>query len=198
VGGWVTCSLQPTLLPASTAEDPSGLGWRHVIPRRVDRGSDCDAAVFAKNGSWIFLPDRFGCAHRSPRPVSGTIRQFHKRRTVRTSCQCRLGDDFPSGPISAWHDGAASPVATFRGRIGRIGALYRSLDHGTKAISEGLLPGTFLTLYGLFRCFIGLFREPDPQLGLLGRGISMGQVLSLPMILVGSESLPGFCLAVDA
>jgi len=63
---------------------------------------------------------------------------------------------------------------------------------------EGLLPGTFLTLYGLFRCVIEIFREPDPQLGLLSGGISMGQVLSLPMILVGSESLPGFCLAVDA
>jgi prolipoprotein diacylglyceryltransferase len=29
------------------------------------------------------------------------------------------------------------------------------------------------------------FREPDPQLGLIGGVISMGQILSLPMIFIG-------------
>lgn len=50
---------------------------------------------------------------------------------------------------------------------------------------EGVLLGTFLTLYGLFRCFVEFFREPDPQLGLIGGVISMGQILSIPMILLG-------------
>ncbi len=50
---------------------------------------------------------------------------------------------------------------------------------------EGVLLGTFLTFYGLFRCFLEFFREPDPQLGLIGGAISMGQVLSIPMILIG-------------
>ena len=50
---------------------------------------------------------------------------------------------------------------------------------------EGLLLGTFLTFYGLFRCFLEFFREPDPQLGLIGGIISMGQILSIPMILIG-------------
>ena len=50
---------------------------------------------------------------------------------------------------------------------------------------EGVLFGTFLTLYGLFRCFLEFFREPDQQLGLIGGAISMGQILSIPMILIG-------------
>jgi phosphatidylglycerol:prolipoprotein diacylglycerol transferase len=50
---------------------------------------------------------------------------------------------------------------------------------------EGVLFGTFLILYGLFRCFVEFFREPDPQLGLIGGVISMGQILSLPMIFIG-------------
>ena len=50
---------------------------------------------------------------------------------------------------------------------------------------EGVLFGTFLTFYGLFRCFLEFFREPDQQLGLIGGAISMGQILSIPMILIG-------------
>jgi len=49
---------------------------------------------------------------------------------------------------------------------------------------QAVLLGTFLTLYGLSRCFIELFREPDPQC-LIGGIISMGQILSIPMIFVG-------------
>jgi len=54
-----------------------------------------------------------------------------------------------------------------------------------KRWQEGVLLGTFLTFYGLFRCFVEFFREPDPQLGLIGGVISMGQILSIPMIFIG-------------
>jgi phosphatidylglycerol---prolipoprotein diacylglyceryl transferase len=50
---------------------------------------------------------------------------------------------------------------------------------------QGVLVGTFLTFYGLFRCSVEFFREPDPQLGLIGGVISMGQILSIPMVVVG-------------
>jgi phosphatidylglycerol:prolipoprotein diacylglycerol transferase len=50
---------------------------------------------------------------------------------------------------------------------------------------EGVLLGTFLIFYGLVRCFVEFFREPDLQLGLIGGVISMGQLMSIPMILVG-------------
>jgi len=50
---------------------------------------------------------------------------------------------------------------------------------------KGVIFGTFLTLYGLFRCFVEFFRQPDPQLGYIGGVITMGQILSIPMILIG-------------
>ncbi len=49
----------------------------------------------------------------------------------------------------------------------------------------GGVTGLFLTLYGLFRFFIEFFREPDYQIGLLYKLMTMGQILSLPMILLG-------------
>ena len=45
----------------------------------------------------------------------------------------------------------------------------------------------FLLFYGLFRFIVEFFREPDPQLGLyFGQEISMGQILSTPMIIIGA------------
>jgi len=46
--------------------------------------------------------------------------------------------------------------------------------------------GLFLICYGLFRILVEFVREPDPQLGYLAFGwLTMGQVLSVPMILGG-------------
>ena len=50
---------------------------------------------------------------------------------------------------------------------------------------HGLLSGVFLALYGLFRFAVEFFREPDPQLGFLFAGATMGQLLCLPMIAFG-------------
>ena len=49
----------------------------------------------------------------------------------------------------------------------------------------GLLTGAFLVGYGMFRSFAELFREPDRHLGFIAEGLTMGQLLSLPMVLVG-------------
>ncbi len=52
--------------------------------------------------------------------------------------------------------------------------------------SRGRLGGLFLTGYGLARSFVELFREPDAHIGFLfGGGVTMGQILSLPMIVIG-------------
>lgn len=50
---------------------------------------------------------------------------------------------------------------------------------------RGLLGGVFLIGYGLSRSFVELFRQPDAHLGFLLAGTTMGQWLSLPLILVG-------------
>ncbi|CAN5686516.1 prolipoprotein diacylglyceryl transferase [soil metagenome] len=46
--------------------------------------------------------------------------------------------------------------------------------------------GLFALLYGLFRFAVEFVREPDPQLGYLAFGwLTMGQVLSTPLVLLG-------------
>ncbi len=51
---------------------------------------------------------------------------------------------------------------------------------------RGTVSGAFLLCYGLFRSSVELVREPDPHIGYLAFGwLTMGQVLSLPMVLAG-------------
>jgi phosphatidylglycerol---prolipoprotein diacylglyceryl transferase len=50
---------------------------------------------------------------------------------------------------------------------------------------EGRLVGIFLIGYGIARSVAELFREPDAHLGFLLGGLTMGQLLSLPMVLIG-------------
>ncbi len=46
--------------------------------------------------------------------------------------------------------------------------------------------GLFLALYGLFRFAVEFVRQPDPQLGFIAFGwLTMGQILSLPMLVGG-------------
>jgi phosphatidylglycerol:prolipoprotein diacylglycerol transferase len=50
----------------------------------------------------------------------------------------------------------------------------------------GSVAGLFLTLYGSFRFFTEFFREPDIQLKFVAFDwLTQGQLLSIPMILVG-------------
>jgi len=58
----------------------------------------------------------------------------------------------------------------------RFGALKR----------PGLILGSFIALYGLARITGEHFREPDPQLGFLWGGLTMGMLLSVPMVIVGA------------
>jgi phosphatidylglycerol---prolipoprotein diacylglyceryl transferase len=61
------------------------------------------------------------------------------------------------------------------GLLIRAGALKR----------PGLILGAFALGYGLARSFCELFREPDAQLGFLWGGLTMGMLLSIPLILAG-------------
>ena len=57
----------------------------------------------------------------------------------------------------------------------RRGALQRT----------GLISGVFMMGYAVTRSTAELFREPDSYLGFIVQGLTMGQLLSLPMFLVG-------------
>ena len=78
-----------------------------------------------------------------------------------------------------------------------LGGLLLFLAFKKAALKKpGLITGIFFAGYGIARCFVELVRQPDAQfqspenpLGyvfdLAGLGITMGQILSLPMIAVG-------------
>jgi phosphatidylglycerol:prolipoprotein diacylglycerol transferase len=53
------------------------------------------------------------------------------------------------------------------------------------SFKKGTLFCLFLILYSIFRFFVELFREPDPQLGLIFSFITMGQILSIFMCISG-------------
>ena len=57
----------------------------------------------------------------------------------------------------------------------RAGALRR----------PGLIVGAFAIGYAVARSFCELFREPDAQLGFLWGGMTMGMLLSVPLLLAG-------------
>lgn len=50
----------------------------------------------------------------------------------------------------------------------------------------GKLVGIFLLGYGISRFIIEFFREPDVQLGTLSWGLTMGQTLTVPMLIGGA------------
>jgi phosphatidylglycerol:prolipoprotein diacylglycerol transferase len=57
--------------------------------------------------------------------------------------------------------------------------------YASKPRARGAVSAMFLMGYGAFRFIVEFAREPDDFLGLLALNLSMGQWLSLPMILAG-------------
>jgi phosphatidylglycerol:prolipoprotein diacylglycerol transferase len=80
----------------------------------------------------------------------------------------------PSQLYQAALEGAALFVVLFL--LWRIEAVRRR---------PGLLTGAFLIGYAVFRSFAELFREPDAHLGFIFAHITMGQLLCVPMLLLG-------------
>ncbi len=60
-----------------------------------------------------------------------------------------------------------------------INLIYR------KKIHKGMIFGLFLFLLGIIRFFTEFFRQPDPQIGLIFKYFTMGQLLSVPLIIAG-------------
>lgn len=60
---------------------------------------------------------------------------------------------------------------------------FRKKNYLTK---PGLISGLFLILYSIFRFFVEFFRVPDEQLGYLILNLSMGQIISLIFVTIGT------------
>jgi phosphatidylglycerol:prolipoprotein diacylglycerol transferase len=67
--------------------------------------------------------------------------------------------------------------------------LYTLFWRTDARLHPGRLAGCFGVGMALFRMFVEQFREPDAQLGILSTGLTMGQTLSLPLLLCGAYLL---------
>lgn len=91
----------------------------------------------------------------------------------------QTGDGLPRHP-SQLYEAALEGAALFV-----IVWLFSAKPRPTMAVS-----GVFALAYGIFRFLVEFVRQPDPQLGYLAFGwLTMGQVLSLPLIAVGAVLL---------
>ncbi len=64
--------------------------------------------------------------------------------------------------------------------------ILRFLTHGRKRLTQpGFVSGAFAAWYGFSRVVVEFFREPDAQIGYLAGPLTLGMLLSLPMILAG-------------
>jgi phosphatidylglycerol:prolipoprotein diacylglycerol transferase len=61
----------------------------------------------------------------------------------------------------------------------------KTLDSKKNKNIESFLSGVFLTFYSLFRIIIEIFREPDQHIRYIFNFLSLGQILSIPMLLIG-------------
>jgi phosphatidylglycerol:prolipoprotein diacylglycerol transferase len=63
--------------------------------------------------------------------------------------------------------------------------MFAAARRGAIRAGPGLLSGLFLAGYAVARMIGELFRQPDAFLGFLAFGVTMGQVLSVPMLIAG-------------
>lgn len=100
------------------------------------------------------------------------------------------GGPLPRHP-SQLYEAALEGIALF--------LLLRVLTHSLGALKKpGVTTGIFIAGYGVARTTVEFFREPDQQIGyLFGDWLTMGIILSVPMVLVGA-GLALYCARTEA
>lgn len=87
------------------------------------------------------------------------------------------GEDFARHPSQLYEsilEGAVIFIVIFV-----ISTKYNALKR------PGLVTGLAMLLYSIFRSFIELFREPDAHIGFVFNYFTMGQLLCIPMFIIG-------------
>jgi phosphatidylglycerol:prolipoprotein diacylglycerol transferase len=110
-------------------------------------------------------------------------RQLHQCRALGPAHGRALGRDLPRCRTAA-----APPEPALRGSArGILLFIVVQLLAWRPRLPEqrGQIGGAFLAGYALCRFTVEFFREPDAQLGYLLGGLTMGQLLSLPMLAGG-------------
>ena len=92
-----------------------------------------------------------------------------------------LGMIFPGGGLLPRH-----PSQLYEAALEGILLFIVLWIFSGKKRPRGAVSGVFALGYGLLRCFVEFFREPDAQLGFLAFDfVTMGMVLCLPLIAIG-------------
>ncbi|MDD2557813.1 MAG: prolipoprotein diacylglyceryl transferase [Desulfuromonadaceae bacterium] len=87
---------------------------------------------------------------------------------------------FPSGGSLPRHPSQLYQAVCEGPLLFTILTLARRYIHATWSVFY-----TFIAAYALFRFVLEFYREPDAHLGLVTAGLSMGQLLSIPMFCIG-------------
>ena len=87
------------------------------------------------------------------------------------------GDNWPRHPSQLYEAGLEGAVL--------FSVLYYMLKYTRARDKPGMLGGTFIAGYALSRMIVECFREPDDFLGFFFGAVTMGQLLSLPMLAYG-------------
>lgn len=116
---------------------------------------------------------------------AGRIGNFINSELWGQVTQVPWGMVFPNGGPLARH-----PSQLYEAFLEGI-VLYILLNlYSRKQRPVGAITGLALFLYGCFRFFVEFYRMPDAQLGYLALDwVTMGQILSLPMIIMGAAMI---------
>jgi phosphatidylglycerol:prolipoprotein diacylglycerol transferase len=113
----------------------------------------------------------------------GRIANFINAELWGRTTDVRWGVVFPNaGPIprhpSQLYEAALEGIVLFA-------ILYWLLRFTNIRKTPGVLAGIFFLGYGIARLLVEFFREPDAHLGFFLGGVTMGQILSIPVLVFG-------------
>ena len=114
----------------------------------------------------------------------GRIANFINAELYGSPTQLPWGVIFPNGGPEPRHPSQLYEAA-LEGLL--LWLVLRLIAQSTRTLKyPGIIAGTFVILYGLFRSLVELVRVPDIQIGYLSFGTTMGMWLSAPMVLAGT------------
>lgn len=113
----------------------------------------------------------------------GRIANFINSELYGRTTDAEIGMIFPTDPLQVSRHPSQLYEAALEGLVLGL-LLFVAFKMGAWKRAR-LLSALFLIGYGTFRSVAELYREPDAHLGFIIEGLTMGQLLSFPMILFG-------------
>lgn len=149
----------------------TGKPWGVIFPRALREASQCAAMTeteVARN--WV-------CAHYTPA-------QLQQAASFTGFSDSQLRALWRTGALNTFAREPSQLMECFLEGVVLFAFLWIYSRHPRRRYA---VSGWFALLYGVFRFSVEFVRDPDPQLGyLLGTGwLTMGQLLSLPLVAVG-------------